>query len=100
MTFCLSCVLLVGRMKGVVCVQKFCEAALSAFLAPFFLFFSTVMTVAHDKIEYCGALLFLRIRFCPLGRKSLILLTKIEIKGLSETDSSDFLFNICPSSVY
>lgn len=100
MTFCLSCVLLVGRMKGVVCVQKFCEAALSAFLAPFFLFFSTVMTVAHDKIEYCGALLFLRIRFCPLGRKSLILLTKIEIKGLSETDSSDFLFNICPSFVY
>ena len=100
MTFCLSCVLLVGRMKGVVCVQKFCEAALSAFLAPFFLFFSTVMTVAHDKIEYCGALLFLRIRFCPLGRKSLILLTKIEIKGLSETDSSDSLFNICPSFVY
>lgn len=100
MTFCLSCVLLVGRMKGVVCVQKFCEAALSAFLAPFFLFFSTVMTVAHDKIEYCGALLFLRIRFCPLGRKSLILLTKIEIKGLSEADSSDFLFNICPSFVY
>lgn len=100
MTFCLSCVLLVGRMKGVVCVQKFCEAALSAFLAPFFLFFSTVMTVAHDKIEYCGALLFLRIRFCPLGRKSLILLTKIEIKGLSETDASDFLFNICPSFVY
>lgn len=83
-----------------VCVQKFCEAALSAFLAPFFLFFSTVMTVAHDKIEYCGALLFLRIRFCPLGRKSLILLTKIEIQGLSETDSSDFLFNICPSFVY
>lgn len=100
MTFCLSCVLLVGRMKGVVCVQKFCEAALSAFLAPFFLFFSTVMTVAHDKIEYCGALLFLRIRFCPLGRKSLILLTKIEIQGLSEADSSDFLFNICPSFVY
>lgn len=100
MTFCLSCVLLVGRMKGVVCVQKFCEAALSAFLAPFFLFFSTVMTVVHDKIEYFGALLFLRIRFCPLGRKSLILLTKIEIQGLSEMDSSDFLFNICPSFVY
>lgn len=100
MTFCLSCVLLVGRMKGVVCVQKFCEAALSAFLAPFFLFFSTVMTVAHDKIEYCGALLFLRIRFCPLGRKSLILLTKIEIQGLSEVDSSDFPFNIYPSFVY
>lgn len=100
MTFCLSCVLLVGRMKGVVCVQKFCEAALSAFLAPFFLFFPTVMTVAHDKIEYCGALLFLRIRFCPLGRKSLILLTKIEIQGLSEVDSSDFPFNICPSFVY
>lgn len=100
MTFCLSCVLLVGRMKGVVCVQKFCETAFFAFLAPFFLFFSTVMTVAHDKIEYCGALLFLRIRFCPLGRKSLILLTKIEIQGLSEVDSSNFPFNICPSFVY
>lgn len=69
MTFCLSCVLLVGRMKGVVCVQKFCEAALSAFLAPFFLFFSTVMTVAHDKIEYCGALLFFAYKILPFGSK-------------------------------
>lgn len=100
MTFCLSCVLPVGGMKGEVCVQKFCETAFFAFLALFFLSFSTVMAVAHDKIGYCGALLFLRIRFCPLGRKSLVLLTKIEIKGLSETDSSDFLFNICSSFVY